>query len=159
LVNLDGAAVSGPLIVDAVGDLFGVGGGGAYDRGAVYEMVKTNKGYAAPTILVSFCALTDCADGADPAAPLIADANGNLFGGTMNGGTPLGDSTGTVFEITDSGFVVAIAFAGTPGMPSCFGKSVSALAQKYGGLSAAAVALGYSDVKALQNAARKFCSG
>ena len=63
---------------------------------------------------------------------------------------------GTVFEITDSGFVV---FAGTPGTANCNGKSVSALAQKYGGINAAASALGFPSVQALQNAIRVFCGG
>jgi hypothetical protein len=48
-------------------------------------------------------------------------------------------------------------FAGTPGTPNCLSQSVSALAQQYGGLSAAAAALGYSDVSALQNAIMAFC--
>jgi hypothetical protein len=51
------------------------------------------------------------------------------------------------------------AFAGTPGTPNCLSQSVAALVQQYGGLSAAASALGYSDVSALQNAIVAFCGG
>jgi YVTN family beta-propeller protein len=58
-----------------------------------------------------------------------------------------------------TGFVVPVTFAGTPGRPNCFGKSVSALARQYGGLPAAAAALGFSSVQALQEAIRAFCSG
>src|SRR6516162_988300 len=72
--------------------------------------------------LVSF----NGADSADPLAPLIADANGNLFRTTAEGGA---NNAGTVFEVTDSGFFV---FAGTPGKPNCHGRSVWALAQQYG---------------------------
>jgi hypothetical protein len=55
----------------------------------------TLTGYAsAPTTLVSF----DGADGRSPRASLIADANDDLFGTTAAG-------NGTMFEITDSGFV------------------------------------------------------
>jgi YVTN family beta-propeller protein len=50
------------------------------------------------------------------------------------------------------------SFAGTPGQPNCLGVSVSALAQKYGGLSAAAAAFGLA-VMDLQNAIGKFCGG
>jgi YVTN family beta-propeller protein len=50
-------------------------------------------------------------------------------------------------------------FAGTPGQSNCFGQSVSALAQQYHGLNAAAAALGYSSVKALQTAIMEFCEG
>jgi len=46
-----------------------------------------------------------------------------------------------------------------PGFSNCHGQSVSALAQQFGGLSAAAAALGYSSVKALQDAIRAFCKG
>ena len=50
-------------------------------------------------------------------------------------------------------------FAGTPGKANCYGKSVSALVRQYHGLHAAAAALGFSSVKALQNAIMAFCGG
>ena len=50
-------------------------------------------------------------------------------------------------------------FAGMPGKPNCHGKSVSALAQQYGGLYAAAAALGYSSVQVLQNDIAAYCLG
>jgi YVTN family beta-propeller protein len=50
-------------------------------------------------------------------------------------------------------------FAGVPGSSNCHGKSVSALATKFGGLKAAAAALGFSNVQGLQNAIRTFCEG
>jgi hypothetical protein len=52
---------------------------------------------------------------------------------------------------------VRAAFAGTPGSADCQGKSVSALAQRYGGIDTAATALGYSNVQALQDAVRAYC--
>ena len=102
------------------------------------------------TPLVSF----NRTDGANPQAGLIADANGNLFGTTEGGGA---NGFGTVFEITGSGFVGP--FAGTPGTANCIGTSVSALAKKYRGLNAAAAALDYPSVTALQNAIAAFCGG
>jgi hypothetical protein len=42
---------------------------------------------------------------------------------------------------------------------TCQGKSVSALAIKYGGLDAAAAALGFSTVQGLQDAIQVFCAG
>jgi uncharacterized repeat protein (TIGR03803 family) len=88
------------LITDANGDLFGTTEyGGASGYGTVFEIAKTNTGYAsAPTALVSF----NNGNGAYPCSGLIADANGDLFGTTEQGGAS-GD--GTVFEITGSGFV------------------------------------------------------
>ena len=50
-------------------------------------------------------------------------------------------------------------FAGQPGRPNCYGQSVSALANQYGGLPAAASALGFPSLRALQNAITAFCRG
>ena len=46
---------------------------------------------------------------------------------------------------------------GTPGKANCFCKSVSALARQFGSLSAAAAALEFPSVPALQNAIPAFC--
>src|SRR5262249_31096295 len=153
----DGSNPFAGLIADAHGNLFGTTANSGADQtgaGTVFEIVKTASGYAStPTTLVSFCALANCADGARPVAGLIADAHGNLFG-TTAGRIDLSGST--AFEITDSGLVVRPIFAGTPGKPNCFGKSVSALVRQYGGLNAAAAALGFPSVRALQNAIMEF---
>ena len=66
---------------------------------------------------------------------------------------------GVVFEIANSGFVVPVTFAGTPGQANCYGQSFSRLAQQYGGLDTAAAALGYSGATALQDAMLGFCGG
>jgi YVTN family beta-propeller protein len=50
-------------------------------------------------------------------------------------------------------------FAGTPGSPNCHGKSVSALAQQFGGLARAADNLGFASVSALQDTIKAFCDG
>jgi len=55
--------------------------------------------------------------------------------------------------------LVSPVFAGTPGKANCHGQSVSALARQFGGLNAAAEALGYPSVDALQNAIMEFCGG
>jgi hypothetical protein len=52
-----------------------------------------------------------------------------------------------------------LAFAGTPGTPNCLGQSIAALARQYGGLDAAAAALGFPSVQALQDAIQEFCEG
>jgi len=156
LVNFDNANGSSPyagLIADADGNLFGTtSGGGAYGYGTVFEIVKTKRGYAStPTTLVSF----DNAHGSYPTAGLIADAQGNLFGTTYEGGA---SDLGTVFEVTGSGFVPPRQFAGTPGSADCFGKSISTLARTYGGIADAASALGYASVTALRSAVASYCS-
>jgi uncharacterized repeat protein (TIGR03803 family) len=84
----DGDVPLAGVIADADGNLFGTtDGGGAHNGGTVFEIAKTARGYAStPTILVSFCALTNWDDGLTPDGSLIADADGNLFGATANGG-------------------------------------------------------------------------
>jgi uncharacterized repeat protein (TIGR03803 family) len=102
--NGNGENPIGSLIADANGDLFGTTqGGGASGYGTVFEIAKTNTGYAsAPTTLVSF----NIGNGAYPQGSLIADANGDLFGTTGNGGS---GGYGTVFEIakTNTGYASA----------------------------------------------------
>ena len=96
----------GGLVADAKGDLFGTtaaGGspGEAAPAGTVFEIAKTATGYAStPTTLVSFNILYGAGP---PEASLIVDANGDLFGTTINGGidvsgAPLTGEDGTVFE-------------------------------------------------------------
>jgi len=95
------------LIADANGNLFGTTVGGGVSRyGTVFEIAKTDTGYAdTPTTLVSF----NGSNGASPYGGLIADANGNLFGTTQNGGV---SRFGTVFEIEGSGFVPQSSWPG-----------------------------------------------
>jgi len=57
------------------------------------------------------------------------------------------------------GVVIQPRFAGTPGSASCYAQSVSALARVFGGLNAAAAALGFSSVGPLQNTIMAFCGG
>jgi uncharacterized repeat protein (TIGR03803 family) len=99
----DGEAPEGGLMADANGNLFGTTAlGGVSQDGTVFEVAKTSIGYASPTILISF----NGAQGANPHAFLIADADGNLFGTTEQGGAY---GYGTVFEIarTSSGYASA----------------------------------------------------
>ncbi|HZZ25509.1 MAG TPA: choice-of-anchor tandem repeat GloVer-containing protein [Roseiarcus sp.] len=89
----NGEFPEGSLIVDSNGDLFGTALQGGANDGTVFEIVKSAGGYASmPTTLDSF----NVADGVDPQAGLIADANGDLFGTTALGGA---NGDGTAFEI------------------------------------------------------------
>jgi hypothetical protein len=119
----DGAGPKAGLIADANGNLFGTTLYGGADTGpnglgggTVFEIAKTAGGYAStPTILYSFCALANCADGSNPQASLRADANGNLFGTTSQGGLHASNNGGsayggTVFEIAKT----ADGYASTP---------------------------------------------
>jgi uncharacterized repeat protein (TIGR03803 family) len=100
-----GEGPEGVLLADVHGNLFGTTTAGGPDNdGAVFEIEKTKSGYAGtPTILASFTG----PNGAVPLAGLIADAHGNLFGTTEDGGSP---NKGTVFEIEKTRF----GYANTP---------------------------------------------
>lgn len=92
----DGAYPVGGLIADAKGDLYGTtedGGLAACMQGCgtVFELTATQGTYS-KSILYTFSGGTD---GAKPAAGLIADASGALFGTTEFGGKISGPCTGS----------------------------------------------------------------
>jgi uncharacterized repeat protein (TIGR03803 family) len=90
----DGQVPSAGLVRDPAGDLFGTTlYGGAYGYGTVFGVGESGT----ETVLHSFAG---GADGAYPAAGLVMDAAGNLYGTTEQGGTR---SSGTVFEVSPSG--------------------------------------------------------
>jgi hypothetical protein len=64
---------------------------------------------------------------------------------------------GVTFNMTFSLTGNTVPEAGTPGEPNCHGKTVSAMAQGFGGIDASASTLGYSSVDALQGGIRFFC--
>jgi uncharacterized repeat protein (TIGR03803 family) len=96
----DGNYVAGGVLLKN-GYLYGTTEqGGANGKGTVFQISATT---GAETVLYSFCSQANCADGSTPAAGLIEDSAGNLYGTTANGGT--GNCTGsvgcgTIFEIS-----------------------------------------------------------
>ena len=158
----DGMFPIGGLIADGAGNLYGTtytGGGSGCLAGCGVVFRVSAVGIF--TVLHSFTGFPT--DGGYSQSALIADASGILYGTTEVGGAsctlnvPAG--CGTVFKLVGTGFVVPVAFAGTPGKPNCHGRSVSALAKQYGGLAAAAAALGFPSVGARQDEIRAFCTG
>ena len=101
----DGANPLGGLITDANGDLFGTTSNGGHDGdGTVFEIANTATGYA--TTATPLATFDGTGNGANPADTLIADAAGDLFGTTQNGGA---DGDGTVFEIANTATGYAIS--------------------------------------------------
>jgi uncharacterized repeat protein (TIGR03803 family) len=91
----DGAGPFADLIVDATGNLYGTtGNGGTYGYGTVFELSPTAGGGWTEQVLNSFGNGTD---GYGPAAGLLFDASGNLYGTTYDGGLY---NEGTVFELS-----------------------------------------------------------
>jgi len=114
----DGESPSGGMIMDSAGNLYGTADyGGAHDDGIVFELKCTAPStgnscdtYAtSDTVLYTFGAEADDADGGAPLAGLIMDSAGNLYGTTVRGGgssncgldgneEPIG--CGTVFKLS-----------------------------------------------------------
>jgi uncharacterized repeat protein (TIGR03803 family) len=99
----DGAQPLSNLVFDRAGNLYGTTrfGGVACSTGSgcgtVFELSPSSGGTWTETILYEFCSGSLCPDGALPAAGLILDAKGNLYGTTSGGGTY---SYGTVFKLS-----------------------------------------------------------
>jgi len=94
----DGTNPSTGLVADSSGNLFGTTTeGGSAGYGVVYELLPSPGGWT-QTVIHSF----QGSDGAAPAASLIFDQAGNLYGTTSTGGE---HHVGTVFELTRSGGV------------------------------------------------------
>jgi len=92
----DGANPRAGLTQDGAGNFYGTTEvGGAYDRGTVFELVKSSSGYTM-NVLHSFNDDT-ANDGGVPRADLVMDGSGNLYGTTETGGDY---TAGTVFMIS-----------------------------------------------------------
>jgi uncharacterized repeat protein (TIGR03803 family) len=117
----DGTNPVGALVMDSAGNLYGTtasggsnGSGNSY-AGTVWELMPSG-GTWTEKILYSFCQESKCTDGAAPAAGLVRDSNGNLYGTTSFGGitnSNCNTSCGVVFKIDPSGNeTVLYSFAG-----------------------------------------------
>jgi uncharacterized repeat protein (TIGR03803 family) len=90
----DGEFPAGGPLVNKSGNIFGVAAlEGEFDSGLVYEFSSGGQ----YDILHNFAGGND---GATPQDKLIQDAEGNLYGTTLSGGS---DSAGTVFEVSSTG--------------------------------------------------------
>jgi uncharacterized repeat protein (TIGR03803 family) len=112
----DGSFPLAVLIIDAAGNLYGTTGSGGLDCngtglgcGTVFKITPRGK----TTVLYRF---TGGSDGIYPAAGLLLDQAGNLYGTTANGGSDCdgtGQGCGTVFKVAaDRTETVLHTFAG-----------------------------------------------
>jgi uncharacterized repeat protein (TIGR03803 family) len=93
----DGHNPLSSLIFDAAGNLYGTTSeGGAQSEGTVFQLTPNGDGSWTESVLHSFSG----SDGANPAAGVIFDAAGNLYGTTSWGGA---SGCGTVFELMPNG--------------------------------------------------------
>jgi len=90
----DGGSPYAGVILDSAGNLYGTTYyGGTSNAGVVYKLDTTGE----LTVLYSF---TGGADGANPAAGLVRDSAGNLYGTTSGGGS---GNAGAVYELDTTG--------------------------------------------------------
>jgi len=116
----DGAYPASALIFDSAGNLYGTTQeGGSSDVcdggcGTAFELSPNGNGSWTETVLYSFCSLQNCADGQNPAAGLVRDKGGSLFGTTEFGGASRcgGAGCGVVFELASGGETVLYSFTG-----------------------------------------------
>jgi uncharacterized repeat protein (TIGR03803 family) len=120
------------LVQGTDGNLYGITEfGGANGLGTVFKVTPTRR----LTTLYSFCAKTNCTDGAVPFAGLVLGTDGNFYGTTSEGGETaepcaaeggIGDC-GTVFKITPAGKLSTLhSFDSTDGYTPGYGPLVQA---------------------------------
>ena len=98
LYNFNGGAEggypSGGVVMDNGGNLYGLTADGGIGCGVLYKLAPGGKGKWAYSVLHTF---GQGADGCIPVGNLVLDKKGNLYGGTVLGGTT---GNGIVFELT-----------------------------------------------------------
>jgi uncharacterized repeat protein (TIGR03803 family) len=131
----DGAEPLAGLIFDAKGAIYGTtvtgGGPGCYPYseahsgcGTVFRLKRSRSRYV-ESVLYAFCRAPHCTDGAEPAAGVIFDRKGALYGTTRQGGTYKCDygepGCGTVFRLTPSrsGYTESVLYAFCIVKPEC----------------------------------------
>jgi uncharacterized repeat protein (TIGR03803 family) len=103
----DGTLPTGGLLLLS-GELWGATQlGGAYDGGTIFALPLAGGG---ERVIWNFaCGISD---GCEPNGPLVADANGNLYGTTNSGGTY---SQGIVFQLFPTGVETVLSSFGKDG--------------------------------------------
>ena len=120
----DGAYSLAGLVLDAQGNLYGTTDGGGAGYGTVFKVDTAGK----ETVLYSFTGTGG--DGAVPEAGLVQDAQGNLYGTTVDGGA---FGQGTVFKLDTTGKeTVLYSFTGYDGSGPEAGLVLDAQGNLYG---------------------------
>jgi hypothetical protein len=99
-----GAETGAPY--DGVSPLYGTTSAGSPNGYGGAFMLKNTGAHWREIALYDFCAQTDCADGARPAAGLTVASDGTLYGTTLFGGTSDNGGHGVVFSLKSSRGVV-----------------------------------------------------
>jgi uncharacterized repeat protein (TIGR03803 family) len=127
--STDGEYTDTDLVTDSAGNIYGTSVlGGTFGGGTVFQLAPSASGWT-HTVLYSF---TGGADGGEPYKGVTLDAQGNLYGTAVTGGSGSCEGgCGVIFKLTNSGGVwtqsVIHAFTGGndgsgPGSPVVFDK-------------------------------------
>ncbi len=107
----DGALPYSSMIQGTDGNYYGTTiDGGLYGRGVVYKLTS---GGTLSTVY-SFCAQSNCTDGAEPFGAVVQAANGDFYGATYSGGANSNSlclystGCGTVFKLTPAGVLTTL---------------------------------------------------
>jgi uncharacterized repeat protein (TIGR03803 family) len=118
----DGTRPFASVLADASGNLYGTTyGGGNYTDGSYCQFLGCGIVFklspdGTETVLHTFCKQPSCSDGGTPAAGLIADSNGNLYGTTTGGGKGCDkNGCGTIFKLTpmNNGYMETVLYTFT----------------------------------------------
>jgi uncharacterized repeat protein (TIGR03803 family) len=105
----DGVFPEGGLVADAEGNVYGTTGGGTHSAGTVFKI--DSKGQY--SVVYSF--KTTAGDAKNPAAGLVQDKAGNLYGTSPSGGAA---AAGAIYQIPNKGREKVIySFTGSPNRP------------------------------------------
>ncbi len=131
----DGGTPNAGLLMDGMGNLYGTTTGGGPNQstsGVVFKLAPSGSGWT-EMVLYSFCAQSNCADGAQPYAGLIMDAAGNLYGTTVGGGNSTsvctgGPGCGVVFKLapTSTGWAETVLYRFCSSYPCADGANPAA---------------------------------
>jgi uncharacterized repeat protein (TIGR03803 family) len=98
----DGWGPLSALVQGTDGNLYGTTArGGPYGKGTVFKLTRSGS----LTTLYNFCSQTNCTDGAEPHAGLVAATDGAFFGTTYSGGAY---SNGALFRISSTGKITVL---------------------------------------------------
>jgi uncharacterized repeat protein (TIGR03803 family) len=100
--DADGEYIDSDLVMDSAGNIYGTSVlGGDFGGGTVFELSPSG-GRWVHTVLYSF---TGAADGGEPYKGVTLDAQGNLYGTAVTGGTGQGceGGCGVLYKLTKSG--------------------------------------------------------
>lgn len=120
------ALPAGGVVIDGQGNFFGAAQLGGAGFGALYEVDPAGD----LRVLHTF----DGKEGGQPLGPLVRDADGNLYGVSLTGGT---HNEGTVFELTVNGTLAVLhSFGGKDGISPVGGLLRDGAGNLYGSAAA-----------------------